>query len=153
MTMPPAPTDKLDAATNVAVNGPADEPPSEWIVRPHAIGPSTACLSRVLGNRHALVLRGARHSNVPGLPVQSGKQSVEHHRRCSGAAAPTHVLRRLARCRTGRHQVSSISNSVSSSSISNATFSALVGDLRYEPRPAALRHDVIARSQLVRDFV
>ncbi len=31
-----------------------------------------ACLSRVLGNGHALVLRGARHSNVPGLPVRSG---------------------------------------------------------------------------------
>jgi len=29
-------------------------------------------LSRVLGNGHALVLRGARHSNVPGLPVQTG---------------------------------------------------------------------------------
>jgi len=29
-------------------------------------------LSRVLGNGHALVLRGARHSNVPGLPAQSG---------------------------------------------------------------------------------
>jgi len=28
-------------------------------------------LSRVLGNGHALVLRGARHSNVSGLPVQS----------------------------------------------------------------------------------
>jgi hypothetical protein len=27
-------------------------------------------LSRVLGNGHALVLRGARHSNVSGLPVQ-----------------------------------------------------------------------------------
>jgi hypothetical protein len=26
-------------------------------------------LSRVLGNGHALVLRGARHSNVSGLPV------------------------------------------------------------------------------------
>ena len=28
-------------------------------------------MSRVLGNGHALVLRGARHSNVSGLPVQS----------------------------------------------------------------------------------
>ena len=28
-------------------------------------------MSRVLGNGHALVLRGARHSNVPGLPVRS----------------------------------------------------------------------------------
>ena len=27
-------------------------------------------MSRVLGNGHALVLRGARHSNVSGLPVQ-----------------------------------------------------------------------------------
>ena len=26
-------------------------------------------MSRVLGNGHALVLRGARHSNVSGLPV------------------------------------------------------------------------------------
>jgi hypothetical protein len=37
---------------------------------------STACLSRVLGNGHALVLRGARHSNVPGLPVQVSDVSV-----------------------------------------------------------------------------
>ena len=28
-------------------------------------------MSRVLGNGHALVLRGARHSNVSGLPDQS----------------------------------------------------------------------------------
>ena len=27
-------------------------------------------MSRVLGNGHALVLRGARHSNVSGLPVR-----------------------------------------------------------------------------------
>jgi hypothetical protein len=37
--MTPVPTDKLDAATNVAVNGPADEPPTKWIVRSHVVGP------------------------------------------------------------------------------------------------------------------
>jgi len=30
----------------------------------------------MLGNGHALVLRGARHSNVPGLPVQSSCEVV-----------------------------------------------------------------------------
>jgi hypothetical protein len=39
--MTPEPTDKLDAATTVAVNGPADETLlNELIVRPHVIGPS-----------------------------------------------------------------------------------------------------------------
>ena len=38
--MTPAPTDKSDAATQVAVNGPEDDPLHvEWIVRPHAAGP------------------------------------------------------------------------------------------------------------------
>ena len=73
MTTTPAPTDKLDTATTVAVNRPADETlPDELIVGPRATGPSVACLSRVLGNGHALVLRGARRSNVPGLPDRSG---------------------------------------------------------------------------------
>jgi hypothetical protein len=34
------PTDKLDAATPVAMNGPEGDPPDlEWIVRPDATGP------------------------------------------------------------------------------------------------------------------
>jgi len=72
--MKPQPTDKLDATTYVAVNGPAGDAllNDERIVRLHATGPTRACLSRVLGNGHALVLRGARHSNVSGLPVQRG---------------------------------------------------------------------------------
>jgi hypothetical protein len=87
--MTPQPTDKLDATTYVAVNGPADDAllNDERIVRPHAIGPSTACLSRMLGNGHALVLRGARHSNVSGLPVQGsdpGRVLVER----KASAAP-----------------------------------------------------------------
>jgi len=71
--MKPQPTDKLDATTYVAVNGPAGDAllNDERIVRLHATGPTRACLSRVLGNGHALVLRGARHSNVSGLPVPS----------------------------------------------------------------------------------
>jgi hypothetical protein len=40
MTMTPEPTDKLDAATQVVVNGPEDDPRNvDWIVRPHATGP------------------------------------------------------------------------------------------------------------------
>jgi hypothetical protein len=40
MTTLPEPTDKLDAATDVAVNGPEDDPlHAEWIVGPHATGP------------------------------------------------------------------------------------------------------------------
>jgi hypothetical protein len=53
MTMTPEPTDKLDAATIVAVNGPADDPPRDGrIVRRRATGPARACLSRMLGNGH-----------------------------------------------------------------------------------------------------
>ena len=38
--MTPEPTDKLDAATTVAVNGPEDDPlDAAWIVWPHATGP------------------------------------------------------------------------------------------------------------------
>ena len=87
--MKPQPTDKLDATTYVAVNGPAGDAllNDERIVRLHATGPTPACLSRVLGNGHALVLRGARHSNVPGLPVPSGRRR----------AAPARCLCRDAR--------------------------------------------------------
>jgi hypothetical protein len=53
MTMTPEPTDKLDAATIVAVNGPADDTLlNERIVRRHATGPARACLSRMHGNGH-----------------------------------------------------------------------------------------------------
>ena len=46
--MTPEPTDKLDATTTVAVNGPADDTLGvERIVRPRANGPSVACLSPV----------------------------------------------------------------------------------------------------------
>ena len=52
-TMTPEPTDKLDAATIVAVNGPADDTLlNERIVRRHIDGPVRACLSRMLGNGH-----------------------------------------------------------------------------------------------------
>jgi hypothetical protein len=38
--MTPEPTDKLDAATQVVVNGPEDDPRNlEWIVGSHATGP------------------------------------------------------------------------------------------------------------------
>jgi hypothetical protein len=53
MTMTPEPTDKVDAATIVAANGPADDTlPNEQIVRRHLAGPARACLSRMLGNGH-----------------------------------------------------------------------------------------------------
>jgi hypothetical protein len=46
--MTPEPTDKLDATTTVAVNGPADDSLQvEWIVRRRANGPTAACLSRM----------------------------------------------------------------------------------------------------------
>jgi hypothetical protein len=70
MTTTPEPADRLDATTNVAANGPTDgtlAPASESYAAA-ASGPSPACLSRMIGNGHVLVLRGARHSNVPGLP-------------------------------------------------------------------------------------
>jgi len=38
--MTPEPTDKLDATTQVAVNGPEDDPlDTDWIVGPHDSGP------------------------------------------------------------------------------------------------------------------
>jgi len=75
--MTPEPTDKLDATTTVVANGPADATLElrERIVRRHATGPSLACLSRMLGNGHVLVLRGAGRSNASGLPVRSGARS------------------------------------------------------------------------------
>jgi hypothetical protein len=46
--MTPAPTDKLDAAAAVVVNGPADDPLRvERIVRRRATRPAMACLSRM----------------------------------------------------------------------------------------------------------
>jgi hypothetical protein len=57
MTMTPEPTDKLDATTNVAVNGPADDTLlNERIVRPRRQRTFRACLSRMLGNGHVLVI-------------------------------------------------------------------------------------------------
>jgi hypothetical protein len=53
MTTTPDPTDKLDAATTVVVNGPADDRlDAERIVRCRAAGPTRACLSRMHGNGH-----------------------------------------------------------------------------------------------------
>ena len=51
MTLTPEPRDKLDATTQVAVNGPADDLlHNELIVRPHLIGPFAACSSRMRGD-------------------------------------------------------------------------------------------------------
>jgi hypothetical protein len=52
--MTPEPTDKLYATTYVVVNGPAGDAllNDERIVRLHATGPTTACLSRMPGNWH-----------------------------------------------------------------------------------------------------
>jgi hypothetical protein len=51
--MTPEPTDKLDAAAHVAVNGPADDTLlNERIVRRCITGPDGVCLSRMLGNGH-----------------------------------------------------------------------------------------------------
>ena len=75
MTTTPEPAGKLDATATVVANGPTDETfvPASESYGAAATGPSPACLSRVLGNGHALVLRGARHSNVSGLPVLCGR--------------------------------------------------------------------------------
>ena len=49
--MKPEPTDKLDAATTVAVNGPADDPlHTERIVRRHATGPPGLARAGCSGN-------------------------------------------------------------------------------------------------------
>jgi hypothetical protein len=76
--MTPEPTDKLDATTIVAVNGPADDTLlNERIVRRHVPGPARACLSRMLGNGHVSVLRGARRRKAPGLPAKAEVVAVE----------------------------------------------------------------------------
>jgi hypothetical protein len=70
MTTTPEPTDKLDAATTVVVNGPADDRlDAERIVRCRAAGPTRACLSRMHGNGHVrFIERGTRRRKAPGLP-------------------------------------------------------------------------------------
>ena len=83
MTTTPEPADKLDATTNIAANGPTDGTlaPASESYGAAATGPSPACLSRMLGNGHVLVLRGARHSNVPGLPGRWGRDRRRSFRR------------------------------------------------------------------------
>ena len=72
MTTTPVPTDKLDAATNVAVNGPADEHAQlKRIVRRLTSSDLNGLLEPDALKRACPVLRGARHSDVPGLPAHS----------------------------------------------------------------------------------
>ena len=69
MTKTPEPTDKLDAAANVAVNGPADDTLRHEADRTASrhrtfvdlLEPGAVKVAR-------RVLRGAGHSNVAGLP-------------------------------------------------------------------------------------
>ena len=66
--MTPEPTDKLDAATEVAVNGPEDDSlHTERIVRRHATGPQ-GLLEPDAGRLASPVPRGARRRKAPGLP-------------------------------------------------------------------------------------
>jgi hypothetical protein len=63
-------------------------------------------LSRMLGNGHVLVLRGAGHSNVPGLPDRSDSEDASpsasgprregSRPRAAGDASPFVRTRRLA---------------------------------------------------------
>ena len=78
MTEAPEPEDKLDAVI-VAVNGPEGEILDQGAVDWRACKESVrrfrqrtirACLSRMLGNGHVLVLEGAGRSNASGLPVR-----------------------------------------------------------------------------------
>ena len=63
-----------------------------------------ACLSRVLGNGHALVLRGARHSNVLGLPVHSTSPAPAGWRtRVAGGAEEPLLARRVRSSKRRRH--------------------------------------------------
>ena len=69
MTKTPKPKDKLDAATNVAVNGPEDVTlEDEQSVGVGAAGPSLGLLEPDARKRARPVLRGAGRSNAPGLP-------------------------------------------------------------------------------------
>jgi hypothetical protein len=98
--MTPEPTDKLDAATHVAVNGPADDAllNDERIVRLHATGPTVACLSRMPGNWHVrlyvqrtIMLNRAFVNRF--LPAQSDISSwvTQHNRRRRGRQAAARV--------------------------------------------------------------
>ena len=86
--MTPEPTDKLDAATHVAVNGPADDTLlNERIVRRRITGPARACLSRMHGKRARPVLRGARRRKAPGL-----RECAQHDQQLGGASPPWRLM-------------------------------------------------------------
>ena len=70
--MTPEPTGKLDARTQVVVNGPADDPaPSTG--ESYGLTPTDlhGLLERDAGKLASPVPRGARPSNEPGLPDES----------------------------------------------------------------------------------
>ncbi len=111
MTRAPEPTDKLDATAQAAANGPEDVILDRGAVDWRACKESVrrfrqrtfrACLSRVLGNGHALVLRGARHSNVSGLLVQSDSDPLCSPRsQCHVSISLATAQRRIARSHLG----------------------------------------------------
>ena len=70
--MTPEPTDKLDATTQVVVNGPEDAPPirnGSYDVTPPDL---TGLLEPDARKRARPVLRGARRRKAPGLPERCG---------------------------------------------------------------------------------
>jgi hypothetical protein len=69
--MRPEPTGKLDATTQVVVNGPADDPPQRADRTASRHRTLKGLLEPDARRRACPVLRGARPSNGPGLPDAS----------------------------------------------------------------------------------
>ena len=91
--MTPEPTDKLDAATMVVVNGPADDPlevGADRTTSPHRT--YTGLLEPDAVKVASPVLRGAGRSNASGLPGEEPKPPTD----ASSSGAP-----RGWECRSG----------------------------------------------------
>ena len=100
MTKTPEPTDKLDAATQVAVNGPADDPRNDKLtVRRHATD-LDGLLEPCAGKLARPVPRGAWRRKAPGLPAKLASQADP--RPGGGTGAPSYPRR--ARPRTAAHR-------------------------------------------------
>jgi hypothetical protein len=99
MTTTPEPTDKLDAAAQVVVNGPEDDPlRAEWIVR--LVPPDlTGLLEPDAGRLARPVPRGAGHRKVSGLPdVRDSRPVLAHDRLVGRVASGPRRRRRRLRC-------------------------------------------------------
>ncbi len=83
MTTTPEPTDKLDAATQVVVNGPEDDPLDAELIEGFTPPDLTGLLEPDAGRLARPVPRGAGHRKAPGLPG-----CAQHDQQLGGASPP-----------------------------------------------------------------